>query len=88
VRRVPLPEIKGDLPRFLREAEDEELIITRKGKPAGVLIGFASRDAWPDYRLENDRAFCAASRRRDKVCERDVASGLKMQPWSQTADPS
>jgi prevent-host-death family protein len=57
VRRVPLSEMKGDFPRFLREAEDEEIIITRKGKPAGVLIGFASKDAWPDYRLENDPRF-------------------------------
>ena len=39
VRRVPLSEIKDDLSRFLREAESEEIVITRNGKPAGVLIG-------------------------------------------------
>jgi prevent-host-death family protein len=57
VRRVPLPEIKSDLPRFLREAENEEIVITRDGKPAGVLIGFGSGDDWLDYRLENDPRF-------------------------------
>jgi len=57
VRRVPLSEIKDDLSRFLREAEIEEIVITRNGKPAGVLIGFASEDDWLDYRLENDRRF-------------------------------
>ena len=57
VRQVPLSEIKDDLSRFLREAESEEIVITRNGKPAGVLIGFASEDDWLDYRLENDRRF-------------------------------
>ena len=57
VRRVPLSEIKDDLSRFLREAEGEEIVITRNGKPAGVLIGFASEDDWLDYLLENDPRF-------------------------------
>jgi prevent-host-death family protein len=57
VRRVPLSEIKDDLPRFLHEAATEEIVITRNGKPAGVLIGFGSEDDWLDYRLENDPRF-------------------------------
>jgi prevent-host-death family protein len=43
VRRVPLSEIKDDLSRFLHEAANEEIVITRNGKPAGVLIGLGSR---------------------------------------------
>jgi len=35
----------------------EEVIITRHGKPAGVLIGFESEDDWFDYRLEHDPRF-------------------------------
>jgi prevent-host-death family protein len=57
VKRVPLSEIKDDLSRFLREAETEEIVITRNGKPAGVLIGFTSEDDWFDYQLENDQRF-------------------------------
>jgi prevent-host-death family protein len=57
VRRVPLSEIKDDLSRFLHEAEKQEIVITRHGKPAGVLIGFESEDDWFDYRLENDPRF-------------------------------
>jgi prevent-host-death family protein len=57
VRRVPLSDIKDDLSRFLREAEGEEIVITRNGKPAGLLIGFGSKDDWLDYRLENDPRF-------------------------------
>lgn len=57
VREVPLSEVKYDLSRFLREAEKQEIVITRHGKPAGVLIGFESEDDWFDYRLENDPRF-------------------------------
>src|SRR5438270_7913346 len=57
VKEVPLSEIKDDLSRYLREAETEEIVITRHGKPAGVLIGFESEDDWFDYRLENDPRF-------------------------------
>jgi prevent-host-death family protein len=57
IREVPLSEIKDDLSRFLREAETHEIVITRHGKPAGVLIGFESEDDWFEYRLENDSRF-------------------------------
>ena len=57
VKEVPLSEVKDDLSRFLREAEGGEIVITRHGKPAGVLIGFKSEDDWFDYRLENDPRF-------------------------------
>ena len=57
MRQIPLSELKDDLSRFLREAEKQEIIITRHGKPAGVLIGFQSEDDWFDYRLENDPRF-------------------------------
>ena len=57
MRQVPLSEIQNDLSRFLREAEGEEVVITRDGKPAGLLIGFASEDDWFDYQLENDPRF-------------------------------
>ncbi len=57
MRRIPLSEVKDDLSRYLREAEKEEVVITRHGKPAGLLIGFGSEDAWFDYRLEHDPRF-------------------------------
>ncbi len=57
VKEVPLSEIKDDLSRYLREAETQEIVITRHGKPAGILIGFESEEDWFDYRLENDPRF-------------------------------
>ena len=56
-KEVPLAEVKDDLSRYLREAAAREIIITRHGKPAGVLIGFESEDDWLEYRLENDPRF-------------------------------
>ena len=57
VKEVPLSKIKDDLSRYLREAETQEIVITRHGKPAGVLIGFESEEDWFEYRLENDPRF-------------------------------
>jgi len=57
MKEVALSEVKDDLSRYLRLAADEQIIITRHGKAAGILIGFASEDDWFDYRLENDPRF-------------------------------
>ena len=57
MKEVPLSEVKDDLSRFLREAEKQEIVITRHGRPAGVLIGFESEDDWFDYKLQNDTRF-------------------------------
>jgi prevent-host-death family protein len=57
MKSVALNEVKDDLSRYLRLAESEEVLITRHGKPAGILIGFASEDDWFDYRLEHDPRF-------------------------------
>jgi len=57
MKKVALSEVKDDLSKYLRLAEREEIVITRHGKPAGVLIGFVSEDDWFDYRLENDPRF-------------------------------
>ena len=57
MKKVPLTEMKDELSKYLRLAEREEIVITRHGKPAGVLVGFASEDEWFDYRLENDPRF-------------------------------
>jgi prevent-host-death family protein len=57
IREASLSEVKDDLSRFLREAEKHEIVITRHGKPAGVLIGFESEDDWFEYRLETDPRF-------------------------------
>src|SRR5207249_9930929 len=59
MKQVALCEIKDDLSKYLRLAENEEIVITRHGKPAGILVGFASEDEWFDYTLEHDPRFLA-----------------------------
>jgi prevent-host-death family protein len=59
MKKAALSEVKDDLSRYLRLAEKEEIVITRHGKPAGILIGFETEDDWFDYRLENDPSLLA-----------------------------
>jgi len=49
--------VKDDFSKYLRLAEDEEILITRHGRPAGVLIGFGSDEDWFEYRLEHHPEF-------------------------------
>jgi PHD/YefM family antitoxin component YafN of YafNO toxin-antitoxin module len=57
VKRVPLSIVRDRLGRFLHDAERQEIVIMRRGRPAGLLIGFASEEDWFDYQLETDRRF-------------------------------
>ena len=57
--RVKLSQVKDRLSEYLRVAETEQVVITRHGKPAGILIGFATEDDWFDYKLEHDPKFLA-----------------------------
>ncbi len=59
VKKVPFAQVKDQLSRYLHAAANEEIVITKHGKPAGVLIGFASEDDGFDYKLENDPRFLA-----------------------------
>jgi prevent-host-death family protein len=66
MKQVALSEIKDDLSKYLRAAQHEEIVITKHGKPAGLLVGFDSEDDWFDYKLEHDPRFLkriAAARR-------------------------
>lgn len=54
---MALAEVKDDLSKYLRLAAEEEIVITRHGRPAGVLIGFDSEDDWFEYRLEHHPEF-------------------------------
>jgi prevent-host-death family protein len=57
MKKIPLSEIKDQLSKYLRIAAKDDVLITRHGKPAGVLIGFKDDDDWFDYQLENDPRF-------------------------------
>jgi prevent-host-death family protein len=71
VKTAALSEVKNDLSKYLRTAEREEVVITRHGKPAGVLKGFASEDEWFEYRLLNDPQFL----KRIEKARREIRAG-------------
>ncbi len=71
MKRVALSEVKDQLSKYLKEARREDIVITRHGRPAGVLIGFRSEDDWFDYRLENDPRFL----RRIEAARESLRSG-------------
>jgi len=55
--RIPINQVKDDLSRVLRMAEKEDIIITRHGVPAGILIGFEDPEAWWEELLLRDPHF-------------------------------
>ncbi len=71
LKQVPLSEVKDDLSRYLHEAETVPIVVTRHGRPAGVLLGFASEDDWFDFRLERDPRF----QQRIARARADIAAG-------------
>src|SRR5712691_10956340 len=76
MKRVALSEVKDDLSRYVDLAAEREIIITRHGRPAAVMIGFKDEDDWFDYRLENDPRFLQriAQAREDVRAGRTVTS--------------
>jgi prevent-host-death family protein len=77
MKQVTLSEIKDDLSRYLRLAESQEILITRHGKPAGLLVGFASEDDWFDYKLEHDPRFLARIARARQSLQ--AGKGIKLE---------
>jgi len=71
MKAVALAKVRDDLSRYLRQAEREEIVITRHGQPAAVLIGFRSEEDWFEYRLEHHPAFL----RRVAEARADIAAG-------------
>jgi prevent-host-death family protein len=70
-KRVALAKVKDDFSRYLKLAASEEIVITRHGRPAGVLIGFESEEDWFEYRLEHHPEFL----RQIRIARDDLARG-------------
>jgi len=57
MKQVSLAKVKDHFSQYLREAAKEQVVITKHGRPAGVLIGFEDEDDWFEYKLEHDPRF-------------------------------
>lgn len=71
MKKVPLSEVKDDLSRYVQLAAREQIVVTRHGRPAAVLIGFADDDDWFDYQLQHDPRFIA----RMEAARQSLAAG-------------
>jgi antitoxin YefM len=74
-RILPISEVKARLPELVTGVEDreEEIVVTRKGKPAAVLVSHAEYESW-------GYAWSIVSWRR---CVPSTASSLR--PWEPRA---
>lgn len=87
MKKVPLTQLKDDLSKYLRLAEKEQIIITRHGQPAGILMGFASEEDWFDYQLENDPRFLKRiERARKKPASRPTSQARRRRNAKGTAN--
>ncbi len=57
MKTVAMSDAKNDICTIIRDAEFQEIVITRHGKPAAVIVGFHDEDDWFDYRMEHDERF-------------------------------
>jgi prevent-host-death family protein len=71
MKKVPLSEVKDDLSRYVQLAAREDIVVTRHGRPAAVLIGFEDEEDWFDYQLEHDPRFVA----RMEAARRSIEEG-------------
>jgi hypothetical protein len=56
---TPLIDLKENHAAFITKAAEEDVLITDKGRPIGVLHGFADDDDYEEYCLLNDPRFHA-----------------------------
>lgn len=57
MKQVSVTEVEHKLAEFLELAASEDIVLTRHGKPVGVLVGFEDEHDWFEYHLENSAKF-------------------------------
>jgi prevent-host-death family protein len=66
MKTLPLAEVKANLSRLIDRvaATDEEILITRNGRPAAVLVSPDEYEGWKETQaIRSDPAFLAEIRR-------------------------
>ncbi len=77
MKKVALVDVQEDLPKQLRIAEEEDVLITEGDRPAGVLIGFRSEDDDLDAQSKAIPGSWRESSRRARSSGKDGASVSK-----------
>jgi len=73
VKTLSLSEVKAKLSQLVDEVEsrDERIVITRKGRPAAVLVSQDDHDSWQEtLEITSDRALMTELRRGLRQIER------------------
>lgn len=73
MKTLPLSEVKAKLSELVDEVEtrDERVVITRKGRPAAVLVSQDDLDSWQEtLEITSDRALMTEIRRGIRQIER------------------
>lgn len=63
MKKIAAADAKANFAKLLSMSREEDVVITRRGKPVGVLVGFKSDDDWFDYQLEHDPRFITRIRK-------------------------
>ncbi len=80
MKTLPLSEVKAKLSRLVDEVEarDERITITRKGRPAAVLISLDELESWQEtLEITSDRALMREIRRGIRQLERGQTVGYE-----------
>jgi prevent-host-death family protein len=90
---LPLSEAKAKLSQLVDEVEarDERVVITRKGRPAAVLVSQDDLDSWQEtLEITTDRALMTELRRGIRQVERGQTVGYEdvFGPKPRAARPS
>jgi len=56
MKTVPVRDLQKKLKRCIDEAQEDRVVITRRGKPAALLVGVEGKD-WETVILETDPTF-------------------------------
>jgi len=73
MKTLPLSEVKAKLSELVDavESRDERIVITRKGRPAAVLVSQDDLDSWQEtLEITSDRALMTQIRRGIRQIER------------------
>ncbi len=80
MRTLPLSEVKAKLSQLVDDVEsrDERVVITRKGRPAAVLVSQDDLDSWQEtLEITSDRALMTEIRRGIRQVERGQTVGYE-----------
>jgi prevent-host-death family protein len=80
VKTLPLSEVKAKLSELVDQVEsrDERVVITRKGRPAAVLVSHDELESWQEtLEITSDRALMTEIRRGIRQMERGQTVGYE-----------